>query len=479
MATPIGSWNLPLLVDQSGAPIMPTDMRVVAWQDSAPIDINGLPFRAPVTVVWDAVNAGRTRLDFWEKGIPGLAYTADLSVKSASGSFNFTFRCDEPEGTMEAVAPPQHPAVDPTPFPRLGPSAFPFPPSGTLTKLPPFDAPDGPPDNNQVHTVPPPDLVVPTTRDVLFMRADFNGVTLPGSYTPTTSAEIIANGGVTITDGIYTGLFVPFLVGANTTPPTMIMTPMLVLYPEAVIVACLAEHAKRGYTHFIWDPHPWNLEENGRTFSLDDMIAWGARLKAYGFYNVIWSGQPSVADPMWHALAGNGLIDFAVIGEEVDGKFTAEEYASLVHALVDEGGALFGIPAAAHLTSNYPLHFPRDTFFAGGATGSWADFNGRLHLCWQANQNDSAGRRGALLYYARLRVNLGGIGGDGRPAPDCRVYDFENEASNELQGQDSEEKGNLQTLEDMYCTAPDAGVRPMSGYGNGCRNPNGTYFHLE
>ena len=52
------------------------------------------------------------------------------------------------------------------------------------------------------------------------------------------------------------------------------------------------------------------------------MIASAQRLKAAGFYNVIWSGDPSADDPMWVAL--RGLIDFAVIGEEVDGKFTAE-----------------------------------------------------------------------------------------------------------------------------------------------------------
>jgi hypothetical protein len=439
MASPLGSWNLPLLIDHAGNAILPTDMRVVAWQDSAPIDINGLPFRAPVTVVWDKANAGRTRLDFWEHGIPGLAYTAVLSVQSAAGSFDFTFRCDEPTGVMEAVAPPQHPAVDPTPFPRLGPSAFPFPPSGKRPSLPPFDASDGPPDNNQVHTVPPPGWGPPKSRDVLFMRADFNGVTL---------------------DTTRWGGNPPMLVGANSTPQAMLMTPMLALYPANWQEACMTEHAERGYTHFVWDPHPWNLEENGRTFSVADALAWGQRLKAFGFYNVVWSGQPSATDPMWAALADAGLIDFAIIGEEVDGKFTSEQYAALLDQLL--AGPLNGIPCAAHFTSNYPLGFPRDTFLT-----NWADYNGRLHLCWQANQNDTAGTRGALLGYARRRVALGQVGGDGRPAPDSRVYDFENQASNQLFGRVDEAHGNLQTLEDLYCTPPADGVPNLSGFGNG------------
>ena len=39
-------------------------------------------------------------------------------------------------------------------------------------------------------------------------------------------------------------------------------------------MACLTEHARRGYTHIIWDPHPWNLEENGMTFSIAQAIIW-------------------------------------------------------------------------------------------------------------------------------------------------------------------------------------------------------------
>ena len=332
-------------------------------------------------------------------------------------------------------------------LPLVKGGAFPFPPSIIQAPLPPFDASD--PDGD-VHTTPPPDLVVPTKPDVLFMRADFAGVTL---------------------DTNRWGGNPPFLVGANSTPLAMLMTPMLALYPRKWQDACLTEHAERGYTHFVWDPHPWNLEENGMTFSAQQQKDWASYLKSWGFYSTVWSGMPSASDPMWVALADAGLIDFAVIGEEVDGKFTSEEYAILVNSLL--AGPLNGIPSAAHFTSNYPVGFPRDTFLT-----NWADYDGRLHLCWQANQNDSAGKRGALLYYARRRVALGQVGGDGRPAPNSRVYDFENQATNQLFGRCDEARGNLQSLEDMYCTAPDAGVRPMSGFGNGCRNPNGSYFHV-
>lgn len=316
-----------------------------------------------------------------------------------------------------------------------------WPPVSKRGPLPPWDASD---DFGDVHTTPPPDLVIPSTPDPLFMRADFNGVTLDAARWGTP----------------------PMLVGANSTPVTMLMTPMLALYPREWQDACLTEHKERGYTHFIWDPHPWNLEENGQTFSVADAIAWAQYLKSWGFYSTVWSGAPQPADPMWAALADAGLIDFAIVGEEVDGKFTAEAYEVILDTLL--AGPLNGIPVAAHFTSNYPKGFPRDTFLT-----DWNKYDGRVHLCWQADQNDSAGKQGAMLYYARLRVNLGAIGGNGQPAPNSRVYAFETMASKQLYGQCDEDYGNLRSLELMYCTAPDAGVGPMRGFGNGARRETG------
>lgn len=279
------------------------------------------------------------------------------------------------------------------------------------------------------------------------MRADFNGVTLDLKRWREDP---------------------PFLVGANSTPLAMLMTPMLALYPRKWQDACLTEHAERNYSHFIWDPSPWNAAENGRSFSVAEAKSWARYLKSWGFYSVVWSGNPSASDPMWAALADAGLIDFAIVGEEVDSKFTSEQYAALLDSLL--AGPLHGIPAAAHFTSNYPDGFPRDTFLT-----NWADYNGRLHLCWQADQTQSAGTQGALLYYARRRVALGEVGGDGRPAPDSLVFAFETMASAQLYGQCTEEGGCLRSLELLYCPANRPDIRALGGSGNGLRYPDGRW----
>ena len=59
-----------------------------------------------------------------------------------------------------------------------------------------------------------------------------------------------------------------------------------------------------------------------------------------------------------------------------------------------------GIPIGAHFTANYPVDFPRDTFLT-----NWSQYDGRVHLMWQANPADSAGKQAAMLYYAPERVN--------------------------------------------------------------------------
>lgn len=320
-----------------------------------------------------------------------------------------------------------------------------------------------------VHTTPPPELVIPAKYDPLFFRGDFSGVTLQGTYTP-------AGGGWVMTSGPWNGLYIPFLVGANSTPPTMIMTPMLPLYwalgYRKLVDACLTEHAWRNYSHLTWDQHPWNLEENGMAFSIKQAIQWANIVKSWGFYNVMWSGEPfDASNPMWNQLANAKAMDLAIVGEEVDSKVTSEEYDAILRSLI-LGGPLDGIPTCAHFTAGakggYPLGFPRDTFIT-----NWADFDGKLHLAHQANQNFSAGEQGADLVYTRRRVNLGGEGGDGRPAPNSRVILFEIEASNELPGKVNEEYGCLRSLESLYCPA-DPGMRMFAGCGDGLRYPDGS-----
>ncbi len=322
--------------------------------------------------------------------------------------------------------------------------------------LPAWDSSDS---FGDVHTTPSPDLVIPSKPDLLFFRADFSGVTLQGTYTPTDTASIKANGGCTITSGPWNGLFIPYINGANTTPPTMLMTPQLVLYPRKVQDAALTEHAWRNYDRIIWSgTDPW---ENP-PISIQQAKDWGTYVKSWGFWNCIWKGIPDANDPDWPALVDADLCNFAVFGEEVDSKVTAEQYAASLNVV--RHGPLNGVPTGAHFTAGarggYPIDGPRDTFLAGGATGSWADYNGWLHLMLQSNQNHSAGRQGACTVYARQRL----VG-----APDSRIVLFETMASEKLVGQCSEEYGCLRSLELLYAQpGPTSG-----GIGDGLRYPNG------
>ena len=308
--------------------------------------------------------------------------------------------------------------------------------------LPPWDASDA---GGIVHTTPPPELVIPSGPDPLFLRADFNGVTL---------------------DRQRWGGDPPYLVGANTTPRTMLMTPMAICYPRFWQDAILTEHAERGYTHFVIAPDGWNLSANGYDGSLSTLVSWAAYVKSWGFYVVLWRSAPIVDDPILFGLVAAGCCDWYVAGEEVDRKCTAEQYDAVLASV-----ARAGVPVGAHFTSNYPSGFPRDTFLT-----DWSPYNGRVHLMWQANQNDSAGTQGARLYYARQRVNLGlvGDGNYSNPAPDSRVYAFETMATAQLYGQCTEQVGCLRSLELLYTTRANDAIPAVNGFGNGCRNKDGS-----
>jgi hypothetical protein len=314
------------------------------------------------------------------------------------------------------------------------------PPATPHAPLPPFDAGDR---YGSVATAPPPELQVPAGPDVHFMRADFNGVNL--------------NAG-------RWGGNPPMLIGANSTPQTMLMTPMLPMYPAKWQDACLTEHAERGYSHFVVAATGWNMAANGFSFTPAQFVAWCQYVQSWGFYVVYWADVTN-PDPFLAPAVAARCIDFHIVGEEVNSKMDAPSYEALLdYALANNGG----IPTAAHFTSDYPIGFPLDTYL----TNWGSKYNGRVHLCWQADQAQSAGLQAAMLYYARQRVALGTIGGDGVPAPDCRVYAFETMATAQLYGQCTEEYGCLRSLELLWAPAT-APVPAMSGFGNGCRLPNG------
>ena len=362
--------------------------------------------------------------------------------------------------------------------PILGVSGHVRPRPVPQAPLPPWDSSDR---GGLVHTTPPPEFQPPAGYDPLFMRGDFNGITIPGAYTFTMGV------GATMTSGPYQGLVIPWKVGANSTPPTMLMSPMLPLYPRPVQDAWLTESALRDYSHVVIADGAWNDTENGFASSPAQTSAWAAYVKSWGNYVVLWRRQPVVSgsDPYFLACLAAGVVDFYIPAEEIDTKIEAEQLPPiLTQALADCGKR---VPIGVHFTANplrngdpmsagggYPLGFPRDTFLAGGATGGWADVNGLVHLCLQSQQNNTAGTQGATLYYSRERVQLGtGDGGDGRPAPDSRVFLFETMASKQLMGQCDEGYSCLRSLEMCYAPAG-PGMRMIDGSCNGLRNADGT-----
>lgn len=315
--------------------------------------------------------------------------------------------------------------------------------------LPPWDTsnPDG---SGIVHVVPPPELVIPSGPDLMFMRADFNGVTLDKTTWP---------------DGIFKDFNI---LGANSTPYQMLMTPMVVLYPRPVQDAVFTAHCERGHSHFIVAPDGWNLDTNGVIFTPATYVAWCQKVRSWGFYVVHWQPEPDPNHPLLRAALDAGVIDWIVFGEEVDGKVSSQQYTAALTQLV----GMTNLPIGAHFTSDYPSGAPRDDYLV-----DWSPFDGKVHLCWQANQNESAGTQGGRLYYARQRVNLGMVSPDGGVtpgAPHSRVYAFETMATKQLYGQCDELYGKLRSLELLYTTRADARILPMSGYGNGGSLPDGS-----
>lgn len=306
--------------------------------------------------------------------------------------------------------------------------------------------------------LPPEQIIPPHFTDPAWLRADFNGVTLNlDRWNPKAAAPL------------------PFLAGANSTPRAMLMTPMLILYPRYWQDACLTEHAERGYDDFILAPEPWNADANGFTPTPTTILAWCRYVQSWGFRVVVWRGDPARGmDPMLMTLLDADVVSFYIHGEEVDSKMTSEAYERTLQ-VVDL--SLNGqIPIGVHFTADgsrhmgYPIGFPRDTFL-----NDWSPYDGRVHLCQQLDVDASAGLQGASMYYARLHVN-GGVGdaAKGPGAPNSRVIAFETMATAQLYGRCTEEQGCLRTWELLCGTRDNPKARPVSGFGNGGRSPEGT-----
>ena len=141
-----------------------------------------------------------------------------------------------------------------------------------LNALPPFDPPDS---GGNVYTVPPPGWTPPGPNN---FTSDFNGVTLDMSKWP--------------------GLNIPMLIGANSTPINMLMSPMLILYPRAVQDAYLTETCWRAYNFVVINPGDgWNIVENGFNPTINAIVQWARYIKSWGLKVCLWRSHVTLNDP--------------------------------------------------------------------------------------------------------------------------------------------------------------------------------------
>lgn len=359
---------------------------------------------------------------------------------------------------------------------RLGPGGGDLP----LPPLPPFDTTDQ--YGNQVHTTIPPEQSVDRTK--ARMLADFTGVTIPGEWDihdpdpKEQERKIRENGGVTLTTGPYKGLFIPWRTGQNTSPPTMLMTPMLALYPADVQAVFFAEYVRRRrYRHIIIAEEGWNLAENGFAFTAESFKAWCRTLRAQGLGVVWWRGDwRHGVDAFFRDIIDSGLLDWYGHGKEVDTASTSAEYEASLDAV--DNYIAGRIPIGVHFTAPntpetpernlcYPIGMPRADYLK-----NWARWNGRVHLWAQFNVDAPAGLQAVGLWYARLRVNCGqGDGAEGPGAPDSIIVLFETMSTAQLEGRCTEEYGNLRNFELFCATRDQVCARPAEGVGGGIRYP--------
>ena len=350
------------------------------------------------------------------------------------------------------------------------------PPMMSHEAITPFLDPSPDVNGNLLSTSLPPEQVIPAHfTDPLFIRADFNGVTLEGDYVwdgGGTGQQ--PSGGVTMTSGRWKGLYIPFLLGANSTPPTMIMTPMLPLYPLAVQEAVLWEHASRSLDDLIFSCEPWNQQVG---MIPAQILAFVQRIVSWGFRPFLWRGECRFGvDTMFETLMQSGLISFYGHGTEVDKYVTAEAYEAGLQPIMAYVNGRIGV--GFHTTCDggrklgYPFGFPRDTFLP-----DWSPYDGKLHLLSEQHQDADGAQVQYGLWGARLHVNCGiGDGARGSGAPHSRTILFECKATNQLYGQATETDGARFGWYGL-CSIRDAAhpqVLPISGFGNNGRYPDGT-----
>jgi hypothetical protein len=336
--------------------------------------------------------------------------------------------------------------------------------------LTPWDPSDG--DGNVYHDLPPEQNVLDL--DPAFMFGDFGCVTLSGNYFPTESAAIIANGGTTMIDGPWKGLFIPFLSEACTTPPTVIPTPMLIRYPRDVQDAVLTEHCWRGYRDFTVSPFPWG---DSRDWPPSEILAWCRYVMSWGFRIVLWyGGHPpdNGPDARLLPLFEGGVVGYYIHGKEVDLQYGTDADAYTRSVMNMDAYVNGRVPCGCHFSANgdremsYPIGLNRELYMR-----DWSIVDGRWHLMLQScghlgSTLTSAGRQASSAgYYARERVNLGGIGGTGKLALKSRTVNFECMADATFFGYCDETTAVRRSFELFCVPRNDARLLPIAGSGNG------------
>lgn len=330
----------------------------------------------------------------------------------------------------------------------LTPSAIPFRPAPVQQPaLPPFEASDP---GGIVHTmlpfVPPPN----PTKD--FHRGDAWGVTLP------TAPELVK--------------------GANTTPPTMVMSYLLPRYGATDRDAHLTGHAQRSYSHFHLDQ--WTWQDAG--LSASQAVALMQYVQSWGFFTSFWGLGTSYGvnfgswadaapylQPILDALIASGPATCEktqlVIGGELNSCTSPAGLLNIVLSLAPQCEDA-GIDLWLHFTSNYvswpvPGQSPQEFWRSMRTLGVKG-------LKWQGDPADPAGTMGAHLWDARSEM--------AQADPSLLVCAFEYLGESQLFGAADEGHGRLRGLELCCCPtgAPTPNAPPVAGYGGGGSMPDGT-----
>jgi hypothetical protein len=318
---------------------------------------------------------------------------------------------------------------------------------------PPFDPSD---QYGEVHTVLPPEQIIPINYNIDWWRGDFNGVMLP--FAP------------------------PYVPGANTTPPNMVMSFFAPYYTSPYMQnsywldMLLTAHAQRNYSHFHLDK-PTAYAAGMNDNQLADLVQY---IQSWGFYVSMWlmgttqgahdwnSGAQQLIEPFLNTIVSRGAATcenfIPVLGEEMNSYTGAGDDG--INGIIDNSCAITnpnGMPTYLHFTQNYPA-WPND---GQNDVDWWNSFGSKLKgLLAQLQSTASAGLQGSKMWDMRTHV------GDQH-----LVVGFEIMASEQLYSRCTEEYGNLRSWEIICGTrVPGTNYPAVSGFGNGCRYPWGGYI---